>query len=441
MKTPTRRLTLSAALLGALFTLGHLSPAQAQNIWTNTGTGDWASASNWSQGAVPGYSSVTGTAIIGSPGYLTGTAVLSSGSYTAIVLQLGRGSNTANGYLRVNGGTLAGLRSIEIGGAVTSYSGAKGTLEINSGLVTGTTTQVGVYGQGALLLNGGRLQTDTLTLGVNANSSGTLIIGNDGSGMITKLDGSTPTTISSGSGAGVLRFAHNGNIQFANAVTGNGMLNLGQIQLIHAGSGTTTLTGGSVSVSRVSVTRGELSVAANTTLTVNNQTIEVGSGATLSGEGVISSNPIGMNSKLLTIQSGGHIAATLVVNVGLTLETGAVLDYYGGSGLVLGDGGFEISLVKGTSTVQVDFSRVSLDLGSYHIIDYDATQSNNVATDGSQFSAIGLGSEVEGTFEVDQIHNRLVFTVTAVPEPSTYFLLGAGLGLIGFLKLRRRQQF
>jgi hypothetical protein len=440
MRTPTRRLILTiAALLGAVFTLGHLSSVRADdNIFrarmgVDISIGDWNNTSNWSLGTIPDQGTY-GAAVIASDGTINLhlTAVLSSGLGTATSIRLGQTMLlNGDGHLQVIGtGTLSGVQSIQVnhGSLMIADDGFVG---VNSTILDG----------GTLLLNGGKLQTENLMLGVNAGSTGILEIGGDGSGVITKLDGSTPTVINSGSGNGALSFTHSGNINFANTVTGTSMMGISRIALNHAGSGTTTLTSGTVNVSNFSVDTGELSVSAATRLTVNNQASTVGSGATLSGAGTINSNPMGLNTALLTVEAGGHLATTLTLGLGLNLEAGAVLDYTAGSALLLTGGSLEVlgGLGGRDETVWVDFSRTTLEVGSYHIIDYDATSDNNVATDGSQFSATGLGSGVEGTFEVDQINNRVNFNVTAVPEPSTYFLIGAGLGILLLAARYRRK--
>ncbi|MDR1303798.1 MAG: PEP-CTERM sorting domain-containing protein [Verrucomicrobiales bacterium] len=423
MKPPTRSLILTTtALLGALFTLGHLSPARAEvNQWRSAGAGDWGVADNWSAG-VPAFSSASGTAVIGAPGYTTGTALLASGSYTAIVLQLGRSQNAqteSNGYLRVNGsGTLADLRSIEIGGAGNYYS--VGTLELGSGgFVSGTTTQVGVYGQGTLLLNGGQLRTNTLTLGLNAGGAGVLEIGGDGSGQITRMDNTTATAITGGSGSGTLKFTHGGNLNFANAISG---ANLG----IEHHSGTTTLAANS-SVKNLSVSGGLLNLGVSATLTLQNGSANtVSDGGALGGAGTLVGGP-------LTVEAGGRLVTTLTLANGITLQTGAVIDYVGNaSGLVVSDN-TPITIGNG---ILVDFSGVTLtDGGSYLVANFGDAAGGTL--DAGSFTATGLSDDMTGNFTVSYTKGTLTFHATAVPEPTAWLLLTLGLGALILARHRK----
>jgi hypothetical protein len=416
MKSPTRSLILTTtALLGALFTLGHLSPAQAQNQFTPD-YGDWNNTTNWSTGTVPGQSSTTGTAIIGMQTY-SGTAYLSSGTGTAIAVQIGRSGNGVGGLL-VNGGTLSGVRSVEIGGSVNDGTG---TLEIsNAGIVSGTTTYVGhSYGQGTLLLNGGTLKTNTLHLAFGASSAGVLEIGGDGSGQITRMDNSTATAITGGSGTGTLKFTHSGNINFANAISG------ANLSLEHH-SGTTTLTASS-NVKNLSVSGGVLNLGAAATLTLQNgSAATVGDGGTLGGAGTLAGGP-------LTVAAGGRLVTTLTLANGITLQTGAILDYVGNaSGLVVSDG-TPITIGNG---ILVDFSGVTLTDGESYLIarfgeDYGDTLNAN------SFTATGLGDGMTGTFTAEVPHGELLFHATAVPEPTTWLLLSVGFGALALSRRRK----
>ncbi|MDR2462359.1 MAG: PEP-CTERM sorting domain-containing protein [Verrucomicrobiales bacterium] len=110
----------------------------------------------------------------------------------------------------------------------------------------------------------------------------------------------------------------------------------------------------------------------------------------------------------------------------LTLESGAILGFDGG---LLVTGG-TITVAGG---ILVDFGALT-ETGGYVVIDWSgATESGSVTAD--QFSVAGTG--VEGAFAVQ--NGQLVFTASAVPEPSACFLLGIGLGLTGLMLWRRHK--
>jgi hypothetical protein len=159
----------------------------------------------------------------------------------------------------------------------------------------------------------------------------------------------------------------------------------------------------------------ELSIYEGGALNISGGGYLGGAGTVFGGSGVVMSN-------------GGILATTLTFRSGLTLGTGVILDY-AGSGLLVNGGTITVS-----DGIVIDFSGVALTDGqSYTIIDY-ANALGSV--DANQFSAVG--TDVEGGFAVQ--NGQLVFTTGAIPEPSTYFLLGAGLGaLLLAARCRRRK--
>jgi hypothetical protein len=81
----------------------------------------------------------------------------------------------------------------------------------------------------------------------------------------------------------------------------------------------------------------------------------------------------------------------------------------------------------------VDFSALT-ETGTYLVLDW--TGATGSVTD-SQFSDTGLGKDVQGSFTVNG--TQLFFTTNAIPEPSTYFLLGVGLSFLTLTACRRRK--
>jgi hypothetical protein len=105
----------------------------------------------------------------------------------------------------------------------------------------------------------------------------------------------------------------------------------------------------------------------------------------------------------------------------LTLGDGAILGYV-----------YESLTIDGTLTIGdnilIDFGGVTLeDDAFYTILDWSNAELIGEVTVG-QFTATNLNPDIEGTFTV--AGNQLTFHATAIPEPSTWFLLGTGLGLL-----------
>jgi hypothetical protein len=109
----------------------------------------------------------------------------------------------------------------------------------------------------------------------------------------------------------------------------------------------------------------------------------------------------------------------------LTLASGAIIGYTGGTGLNAYN---SVSIGDG---ILVDLSALT-EPGAYDVLWISASSGVTISED--QFTATNLDESLQGTFNVK--NNQLTFNATAVPEPSTWFLIGAGLGALALIRRR-----
>jgi T5SS/PEP-CTERM-associated repeat protein/autotransporter-associated beta strand protein len=427
---------MKTAIYGLCALLLSLSPASALSLqwvqWNGATSGDWYNTGSWDYNRIPttaddvllyngnilmsGGNAYSANSYLGNAANNKGSVTVSNGANwtTTTALQIGY---LYNSYVEmtINSSTVASNGYAYIG--YTANASGKVTLDGNSLFRVKDNLWIGDSGTGTLVLNGGTVQTNNLHLGYSAAGNGTLIIGGDGSGKIVDNSGNA-VAIKGWAGTSKVVFDHNGTANFANSILSMGA---SKTSIEHNGTGTTILSGTSNIKGGITVNDGSLLV--NNTVTTGT-TVNVSHGL-LGGTGVIKGGRV-------AVASGAHLATSLTLSNGLTLDAGSYLNYIGdGARLVLSAG----SLILGGEII-VDFSAVLLDeMLEYVVMDWSGNGSVG-SVDVSKFIASGA----EGQFKLNG--NTLVFQgVSSVPEPSTYFLMGIGLGLIGLLKLRRRHQF
>jgi hypothetical protein len=402
MKTNPTQTKLKLLLLCVLSVsaLNFSAFAQEQDYpyWIAPGNGYWHEAGNWDGGSIPTSNSIT---------YVqnSGTAIISYGSDAqAKTLYVG---GADPGTLDIHGG-------LEVFGT-TVIDGA----ELSTVIMNGSTwynhnnIQIGGQGEGMLILQSGTVYASEL------NSDGVLVIGGDGSGRLSNYSGGF-MNITSRYYGGTVRFAHSGTINFANVIGSAG------INIEQNGPGSTTLTASYSYIYNLQVKQGNLNLAEGTVLALGGNAT-VSNGGYLSGAGTLA---YGLG---LLVESGGVLSTTLTLTDGLTLEAGAVLDYAGNSGGLLVTGGF-ISVENG---VIVDFGGVTVGDGDeFIVLDWNGVTSSNISE--TSFTTTNLGADMAGSFTV--ANKQLTFTASAIPEPSTYFLMGAGLALLLLTAHYRRRK-
>lgn len=262
-------LTLLMLLFAAL-------PSQAVNrTWTNSLSGDWFAATNWSPNGVPGASDI---AYITNNG--TYTVYAATGSVAAVAVNVG-GSSGAQTFIYGTSGQLFVTNSIvrANGELVITNGGLRGALLVQSG--------------GKLLLNGvsGNLQLYTFALtnqGTVIWSNGSLSIGGSNS-EITYVTNSGLWQITGNAnmnygGGGRSLFLNSGTLR---KVTGVGTTGIGGFDVLNSPSGIVDVLSGTLQLSafRTNVLSGTYIATSPGILEFRGNNLEAG--ATNSGSGLI----------------------------------------------------------------------------------------------------------------------------------------------------------
>ncbi|MDR1304813.1 MAG: PEP-CTERM sorting domain-containing protein [Verrucomicrobiales bacterium] len=326
---------------------------------------------------------------------LTGGSITTSGSFGHGVYLINASSGTLNnvtikseGYGSYGVRVEAAATTLTLTGANISTKGRSAPgivfLEAGSGTVSNVNIETtGIDAHGVCINTTTSLNTSTLTL-TDANISVT------------------------GGGANALDFRSNSTVTVnlnSNTITGN-------IRVIQAATLTLSGSNGTVITGNVSGTTGAVI------------------GITLSDAGtkLVGNVSRTADSEInLTLGAGALFHGGGTLN-NLTLDNGAILGYTNGllvtDSITIGDG------------IIIDFSNLT-ETGAYTVLDWNGATITGGTISEDQFSATNLSADLQGSFSV--AGNQLTFNASAVPEPSTWFLLGAGLGVIGLTIYRRRQ--
>ena len=382
---------------------------------------------------VGGYSSGNSLLVTGTGSSLTNSGSLAVGTGGSV------GSEANNNSVVVsNGATLNSYSAAISTGSSNSFS--------NSVIVTGTGSiwnnsnalTLGDTGSGTLTVgNGGKVISGSVVIASAPGSIGTLNIGSLG-GSDTAGTIAAPT-ISFGGGQGTLNFNQRDTTTFISSITGAGTVQ-------QLGSGTTILSGSNSYTGTTKVNAGVLLVD-NTTgwgvgsgLTVNSNGIVGGSGSIAGAaliNGLLDPSRGSTNAMTLSFNTNvtlGATATTMVdllntgsydkIEVGGTLAYGGIFDIALGNTNAPGTYQFFSTLAGGTNIITT---------GSFSTVELTGLFGTWLMTNSSGIWNYANGSD---SYNFSQAAGQLI--VTAVPEPSTYALLGLSV-LAVFVVLRRNR--
>jgi autotransporter-associated beta strand protein len=252
-----------------------------------------------------------------------------------------------------------------------------------------------------------------------------------------------------------------GQIQGTGGIAKSGT---GTLRLETAGSftGGTTITAGTIDVASTGAlgtnaitlngTTANLKVESSVTLA--NSLVFGGAGGRLSGHGTFSSSVVlGTNS----VVGPGSSIGTLSFTNGLTIASGGSYEFEMQDALAGPGVGWDFVQVSGpltfTATPIAPFTLNLLSLNSsgasgnpanfgsgnsYSWAIASATSFVGFNPAATSINTAGFTSSLNGgAFSLSTSGNNLLLTFTPVPEPSTWVLLLAGLGIVGIRKLRR----
>jgi hypothetical protein len=155
-----------------------------------------------------------------------------------------------------------------------------------------------------------------------------------------------------------------------------------------------------------------------------------GSAATLNGIGSIAAG-----QSVIFIESAGGIAISSFVSTWFGSNTTPLVGFYSGAGLGLGTGGDSVNIFNSAGV-----SQASISFGASDSISPFQTFDNAAGLTGaiSQLSVVGTNGAfvaANNSFEIGSPG-----TIAAVPEPETYAMLLAGLGLMGFVSRKNQRK-
>jgi hypothetical protein len=420
----------------------------AGTITSTYGFGIGGAGGNGTMNVTGGTINSGGNMLVGTSG--TGTYTQSGGTVSVTGQVHVSDNTTAVGVLNVSGGTLGSTNDIW----ASSANGATGQINVSGG-----TVNVGNYlvatrwsgGSGIIGITSGTVNTTGNAVGISEGGSGATAVINVSGGALNSNDVWVAEAYAGGGGTGTLNISGSGVVNptwwvwITKNASATGVVNLdgGTLATTHVikgdGSATLNFNGGTLKAKgsdgnfiegavNVMVKAGGALIDTNgNDITIQNNLLEdgvsTGGGLTKSGAGKLTLAGVNTYTGLNTVSVG-----TLETSSGATLGTGSVT-LASGATLTLGStvsfGNNAILTFASTSAININFSGNDV---LYAITDGSLTIGQGA------YTAANLNSFFGGSNFVDGGNGG---TLQVVPEPGTFAMLLAGVGMLTMFRRRR----
>jgi len=144
---------------------------------------------------------------------------------------------------------------------------------------------------------------------------------------------------------------------------------------------------------------------------------------------------IAAGQSVIFVEGDASTASTFISTwFGTSVPAGLLVGYYSGNGVGLSTSGDAINIYSASGVLQASVSFGASDASAPYQTFDNAAGLNNTSI--SQLSVVGVNGAFVASGSVSEIGSP--GSIAAVPEPETYAMLLAGLGLVGAMARKRR---